>query len=645
MEAAADDEDTTMSDNGLFLRRDLGFRRRTLPIAVGLAILTATGACQREEPVETDAPQAKTPAQPVAEPSGPAANPLRNAYFGELHLHTSWSFDAYSFQNTMTDPDAAYRYAKGEQIRHVNGEMVKRNTPLDFAAVTDHAEYMGVAQLFNDQNNPLYQKPVAAQFRSSDPAEGRKAYIELGGAIAGLSEPDPDLNDPQVVGPIWKRVQEFAAQHYVPGKFTTFIAFEWTSTPDSNNMHRNVIFGGTTVPEMPISAMDSQRPEDLWTYVEQARSKGSDVIAIPHNANISNGLMFQLEDSDGKPFTREYAQRKLDMEPLHEIIQLKGASETAPSLAPNDEFANFEIYMFQLGTGKQLPEHPTSFIREAYKSGLALAETLGVNPFKFGIVSGSDSHDGTAAPEENNFNGGHGAFDKDPTARLVTKDPLADKTKWSAAGLTSVWAEENTRESIFAALKRKETYGTSGTFIRVRFFGGWNYPTNLTESSDWIKTAYDEGVPMGSNLAQPGDSKAPTFAVFAMKDPKSGNLDRIQIIKGWLDAQGKTHEKIYDVALSDGRAVDTKTGRSPAVGNTVDLTTASYTNDIGDAQLAAVWTDPDFDVTLSAFYYARVIEIPTPRWTTFDAVKLGIEAPEPATLQERAWTSPIWYMP
>ena len=329
-----------------------------------------------------------------------------------------------------------------------------------------------------------------------------------------------------------------------------------------------------------------------------------------------------------------------------EIIQLKGASETAPSLARNDEFADFELYQFELGTGKKLPEHRTSFIREAYKSGLALGATLGVNPFKFGLVGASDSHNGTAAPEENNYSGGHGAMDKDPKSRLTAKDPLADKTKFSAAGLTGVWAEENTRESIFAALKRKETFATSGTFIRARLFGGWNYAADLTESPDWVKKAYADGVPMGSDLpSKPEGATAPTFVVAASKDPRSGNLDRIQIVKGWLDAEGQGQEKIYDVALSDGRTVDPDTGKVKPVGNTVDVKTASYTNDIGDAELMAVWSDGEFDPAVPAFYYARVIEIPTPRWTTFDAVKLGIPAPEPATLQERAWTSPIWYSP
>ena len=607
-----------------------------------VALFAVLIACQQKSPEaeQTAAPSAAATSQ------GAAANPERNVYFGELHLHTSWSFDAYSFQNTVVDPDAAYRFAKGEAIRHMNGEMVRRNTPLDFAAVTDHAEYLGVAQLLTDPDHPLYQKPVAAKFRSKDPKEGREAYLELAGAIAGQRKPDPDLVDPKIVGPIWKRIQEFAEQHNAPGKFTTFIAFEWTSTPDNNNLHRNVIFGGTVVPELPFSSMESTRPEDLWAYVERARAAGSDVIAIPHNGNISNGLMFQTTDSDGKPFTREYAQRRLDMEPLQEIIQLKGASETAPSLAPNDEFANFELYQYQLGTGKKLPEHRTSFIREAYKSGLILGATLGVNPFKFGLVGASDTHNGTAAPEENNFSGGHGAMDKDPTARLTVKDPLADKTKFSAAGLTGVWAEENTRESIFAAFKRKETFGTSGPFIRARLFGGWSYAANLTESPDWVEKAYADGVPMGSDLPpKPGEATVPTFVVAAIKDPRSGNLDRIQIVKGWLDAKGQAQEKIYDVALSDGRTVDPVTGKAPPVGNTVDVKTASYTNDIGDAQLMAVWSDREFDPAVPAFYYARVIEIPTPRWTTFDAVKLGIPAPEPATLQERAWTSPIWYSP
>ena len=310
-----------------------------------------------------------------------------------------------SFQNTVVDPDAAYRFAKGESIRQMNGEMFRRNTPLDFAAVTDHAEYLGVAQLLTDMNHPLYQKPVGTKFRSKDPEEGKQAYLELAGAIAGLHKADADLIDPKVVGPVWKRVQEFAEQHNAPGKFTTFIAFEWSSTPDNSNLHRNVIFGGTVVPELPFSSMESTRPEDLWAYIERARAAGSAVIAIPHNGNISNGLMFETTDSDGKAFTREYALRRLDMEPLHEIIQLKGASETAPSLAPNDEFAGFELYPFQLGTGKQLPEHRTSFVREAYKSGLDLGATVGVNPFKFGLVGASDSHNGTAAGGEQ-FRGG-----------------------------------------------------------------------------------------------------------------------------------------------------------------------------------------------------------------------------------------------
>jgi hypothetical protein len=579
--------------------------------------------------------------------ASPPSNPgdTRTAYFGELHLHTSWSFDAYSFQNTFIDPDAAYRYAKGAPVKHLDGSFAKRNTPLDFAAVTDHAEYMGVAQLLTDPKHPLYQKPVARQFRSGDPAEGKKAYMTLGGAILGVTPPDPELIDKSIVAPIWKRVQEFAELHNDPGRFTTFIGFEWTATPRNDNMHRNVIFNGTRVPELPFDSMQSSRPEDLWDYVDRARRAGSDVITIPHNANISDGEMFRTTDSDGRPFTREYAERRLAMEPLQEIIQLKGASETAPSLAPNDEFAGFEQYMFQLGTGKTLAEHKTSFIREAYKSGLQLRASVGANPYKFGLVGGSDSHDGTAAPEENNFRGGHGAIDKDPRARLLTKDELADKRRFSAAGLTGVWAERNTRDSIFAALRRKETFATSGTFIKPRFFGGWKYSASILRKGDWLAAAYVGGVPMGGDLPRkPSAAKAPTFIVTASKDPKSGNLDRIQIVKGWRDIAGNAHEKIFDVALADGRKPDAS-GKVAPVGNTVDPRTATYTNDIGDPELAAVWTDPEFDPAAAAFYYVRVLEIPTPRWTTYDAVALGVDPPQPTTLQERAWTSPIWYSP
>jgi hypothetical protein len=396
---------------------------------------------------------------------------------------------------------------------------------------------------------------------------------------------------------------------------------------------------------MPLAAFTAQRPEDLWEYIDKARAAGSDVITIPHNSNISNGLMFSTKDSDGKPFTREYAERRASMEPLVEIIQLKGNSETTPALAPNDEFAGFEQYMFQLGSGKVLPQARTSFVREALKSGLELEASLGANPFKYGLVASSDSHDGTAVPEEGHFNGGHGATDKDAHARLQEKSPSMDKTKLSASGLTGVWAEENTRESIFAALKRKETFATSGTFIKTRFFGGWGYSPAMMQVSDWVRTAYSGGVAMGSDLPErPAEATAPTFAVSALKDPKAANLDRIQIVKGWLDTKGKAHEKVFDVALADDRKPDAD-GKVPPVGNTVDLKTATYTNAIGDPELSIVWSDPEFDPSQPAFYYARVLEIPTPRWTTYDAVSLGIEPPEPATIQERAWTSPIWYAP
>jgi hypothetical protein len=633
----------TVAIIGTPVRRSAFVVRRLVRATLLLALAGAAAGCQQQK---EETPEASTDTMGGAEVAAAAstANPLRDAYFGELHLHTSWSFDAYSFQNTLIDPDAAYRYAKGEAVKHPNGSMVKRNTPLDFAAVTDHAEYLGVARLFADPQHPLYQKPVAALVRSGDPKDGLKAFRDLGTA-ATQGHPDPDLVDPKLVAPLWKQMQDFAAAHYAPGKFTTFIGFEWTSTPNLNNLHRNVLFAGTQVPELPFSAVQSSRPEDLWTYIENARAAGSDAITIPHNSNLSNGLMFATKDSNGKPFTREYAERRASMEPLVELIQLKGNSETTPARAPNDEFAGFEQYMYQLGSGKVLPGPRTSFVREALKSGLELNGSLGANPYKYGLVAASDSHDGTAVPEENNFNGGHGVTDKDPHERLQEKSPLSDKTKFSASGLTGVWAEENTREAIFAALKRRETFATSGTFIKTRFFGGWGYSPAMMQSSNWVSTAYSGGVPMGADLPErPAEAKAPSFAISALKDPKSANLDRIQVVKGWLDAKGKAHEKIFDVALADDRRRDAS-GKIPPVGDTVDAAKATYTNDIGDPELSIVWSDPEFDPAQPAFYYARVLEIPTPRWTTYDAVALGIEPPQPATIQERAWTSPIWYTP
>ena len=607
-----------------------------------LAMASCSKAPESTPAPSTGSTDARDETKPIA-----STNPERNAYFGDLHLHTGYSADA----ALMTDstPDDAYRYAKGEAIARFGNQMIQLKRPLDFLAVTDHAEYAGAVQELRREGGPLYDTELGKAFRSDDYDTRMKAYLSIVSDIAN-NKPRPELVQPKLVESVWAQYSDEAKKHYQPGKFTTFIAFEWTSMPDNNNLHRNVIFGSEKVPAMPFSALDSQKPEDLWTYLEKARNDGSDVVAISHNGNISGGLMFAESDSYGKPLDAAYARRRTLNEVAHEIIQVKGASETHPLVAPNDEFAGFEASTFQLGTFDDLskqakfdPKH--SYLREAYKNGLLYQQKIGANPFKFGIVAGSDSHAGGSQPEEDNFKGVHGDADDSPEARIVKpKEPYSYAV--GSGGLTGVWAEQNTRESIFAAIKRNETFGTSGVRVRPRFFGGFGYSDDLVRQPDWVKAAYSDGVPMGGNLPKAPTGKAPTFAVAATKDPEGANLDRIQIVKGWVE-DGKAQDKIYNVALSGDRKVDPKTGKAPAVGNTVDIKSATYTNDIGAAELSAVWTDPDFDSTQPAFYYVRVLEIPTPRWSTYDAAKLGI-APRKdveATIQERAWTSPIWYTP
>jgi len=453
----------------------------------------------------------------------------------------------------------------------------------------------------------------------------------------------------------WKRYVDTANKYNKPGKFTTLIAYEWTSIPNGQNMHRNVFFR-EIAPKVPFSSFDSQFPADLWTYLEKLRHTGLECFAIPHNSNVSDGWMFSQNMPtfidgafQGMPMDKRYARRQQANEPLFEIAQLKGQSEVHPWLSPNDEFANFEIFpnMINVGLPSQIKH---GFYRQGLTNGFAIEKKLGYNPYKMGIVAGADVHSGYQGNEEFNFHGGHGMVDDTPKKRLnpnVTPAGVRGPIP-SSAGTTAIWAAENTREALFDAMKSKETYGTSGTLIRLRFFGGWNYPNDLPSDNAFVEKAYAGGVPMGDDLTDmPSGAKAPTFVVWALKDPESGNLDRIQIIKVWLDTRmGRSAEKIYDVALSDGRKVGTD-GKVPPVGNTVDVKKATYTNDIGDSQLATVWTDPDFDPTRRAAYYVRVLEIPTPRWSTYDAVRnnLPITDVVPPTIQERAWSSPIWYTP
>ena len=580
-------------------------------------------------------------------------NPLKNVYFGEQHLHTVNSPDAFAF-GTRNGPDDAYKFCKGEAIKKsTTGEMIQKKTPYDWCAVTDHAEYMGIMPLLLKKNNPMANTEIGKDIASGDPKQGEAAFQKIITSVAN-NVPISYMNNPKIMLSIWEEQKKITNKHNDPGKFTTLIAFEWTSIPNYQNLHHNVFFRDDKGPDTQFSSFDSVKREDLWTYQEVQRTMGHENFSIPHNGNVSNGLMFPTRTSYGTEITREWAERSVANTVATEMGQTKGYSETIPALSPTDEFAGFETYYKHLlGSGGVVGKVDGSFVRQGLITGIGFQEMLGANPYKFGIVGGSDSHDAASDNEEFNYTGVHGNTDKTPKVRLSSTGSVAGEAArfFSTPATTGVWAPENTRTAIFDAIKAKETYGTSGTFIRLRFFGGWDYPKNLVGDKDFVKKAYAGGVPMGGDLPpRPAKdyAKVPTFAIWALKDPNSGNLDRVQIVKGWFE-RGYAFEKVYDVVWSesDKRKMDKATGKVPPVGNTVDIKKATYTNDIGDTQLSAVWKDPDFDPTHHAVYYARVIEIPTPRWTTYDAKALGIDPPKDvaATLQERAWSSPIWYTP
>ncbi len=599
-----------------------------------------TVGCNKR-PTDTQASQPQ-PSQSAA--TRPPRNPLKNAYFGDLHLHSGYSMDAFAL-GTRTTPDDAYRYAMGETVEYF-GKPQKRMAPLDFLALTDHAEYLGVAPQTVDPNGPFAKTDWYSTMTSKDPAVSAAAFHKVVGTFVS-NKPLPEFSDPKLLRSTWDLYTAVAEKYNNPGKFTSFIAFEWTSAPEFQNLHRCVIFADKG-PAIPYSAFDSLDPENLWRYLEQQRKQGLEVIAVPHNGNASNGMMFSTRDMSGKPITKDYAERRMMNEPLAEIIQGKGQSDTSPALSPTDEFANFEMWKYLIGTSTPAKSATGSYIRQAYGVGQQLQETLGVNPFKYGIEAGTDFHSALSSTEASNYPGSHGYQDNDPKRVISATTSVGGEppTALGSGGLTGVWAEENTREALFAAMKRKETFGTSGVRIKVRMFAGWNYPKDITRDGDWVKTAYDGGVPMGGDLPVQAATTSPTFILHAIKDPNSGNLDRIQIVK-ITTKNGKSQEKVFDVLWSDERKVDPKTGKLPAVGNTVDIKNATYTNSIGATELVGQWTDPAFDPKASATYYARVLEIPTPRWSTYWAAKLGVppNPTVPATVQQRAWTSPIWYTP
>jgi Protein of unknown function (DUF3604) len=576
----------------------------------------------------------------------PPRNPEKNCYFGSTHTHSTMSFDAYNF-GCRTTPDQTYDFDAGGEIEYL-GVKMQRKQGLDFTCLTDHSEYLGVNQLLIDTTNPLSKSPVGLLVNAGNKDSAFKAYTTM--ALSMVHEKPIDyLVDPKVIAHNWKYEIDIANKHNKPGKYTTIHSYEWTSAPGFANMHRNVFFRGDKLPDVIYSALNSNKPEDLWTWMEAQRKTGIDVFAISHNGNISNGLMYPLKDTYGNPLDIAYAERRMVNEPLTELMQTKGTSETHPTLSPNDEFADYELFVNLLYPGKTVPSKISGgYVREAYGHGLELLESMGANPYKMGVVGGTDMHSGMNATEEYNYNGSHAGADNTAKKRLYDNFGIGtDVIKESAAALTGVWAEENTRDAIFEALKRKEVFCTSGQLMKIRLFGGWNFDQNTMKADDWVKTAYTNGVPMGGDLpVMSGTAKAPTFIVQAIKDPNSGNLDRIQVIKVSLK-NGKHFEKIYNAVWSGDRKINPATGKLPPVGNTVDVKNATYTNTIGSAELSGVWTDPDFDPKVPACYYIRVLEIPVPRWSTYDAKSLGVDVPKgnPTSIQERAWSSAIWYTP
>jgi hypothetical protein len=591
-------------------------------------------------------------ASPAFTQMTPEKNPERNAYFGETHIHTSWSVDAWLFGNRITGPDDAYKYAQGQTIKHPLGFDITIKTPLDFMGVTDHSEYVGVTKLANTPGSSLSKLPEAQPLIIHDPKnkeEVQKAFVYLVNLMS--RPPVKAFMSPEVAGTIWKDNVKIADENNHPGKFTAFCSYEWTSQYDNRNLHRNIFFRDCAkVPDMPYTALNSWHPEDLWKWMDAQRKAGNELLAISHNANLSDGWMYPIDvDSLGRPIDAAWAASRDRNERLVEIKQIKGQSETHPLLSPNDEFANYEINNYLLGLkpdSGRIDRIVGSYGRQALKDGITMQDTRGYNPYKFGIAGGSDSHNTGSPYRQDNFYGGHAQEDAPIETRMSGHNFAGiDVRLLNPGGLTGVWAEENTRASIWDAMYRKETFGVSGPHIKVRLFGGWDYTPEMVNQKDWVKVGYEKGVPMGADLP-PMKSKAPTFMVWAVKDPTSGNLDRIQIIKGWTK-NGQSFEKIFDVVWSGDRKPDKWTGKVPAIQSTVDIENATYTNTVGSAELNTVWTDPEFDPSLHAFYYARVLEIPTPRWTTIQAHQLGIAPPDvvPATVQERAWSSPIWYTP
>jgi hypothetical protein len=588
-------------------------------------------------------------------------------YFGDTHVHTALSGDAGGAGTTLM-PNDTYRFARGEQVTSNTGLPVKLERPYDFYMITDHSDGMGVITDLLAGAANIMADPQGRKFHEAFMQGGeirRQAAFDLVAQFA-QGTLSPALNyqpGNPAYARVWGELIQAAEDFNNPHHFTTFIAYEWTSLVKGNNLHRNVIFrdgperAGQVVPYTTTPPLGSPDPQDLWAWLQAYEDKtGGDVTAIPHNGNLSNGMMFALQDdfADGAAYDAEYAKTRQKWERLYEVTQLKGDGESHPSLSNEDEFADYETWDWgnlDLSEAKTPAMLPAEYARSGLLRGLQLQTKLGTNPFKFGLVGGTDNHVGLSTVDDDNFFGKFASLEPNPeradhAVKGNEKLGLGYKGwRYSSAGMTAVWATENTRGALFDAMERREAYATTGPRMRVRFFGGWGFEQEDLQHRDLARIGYGKGVPMGADLKSPAaGAGAPQFLVYAQRDPMGANLDRVQVIKGWLDSNGEPREKVYDVAWSGERRPDAN-GKLPAVGDTVDLSIPSWTNTIGAAELGAVWTDPDFNPKLRAFYYARVIEIPTPRWTAYDRVKFKLDLPAdiPLKTQERAYTSPIWY--
>ncbi|MGD2131107.1 MAG: DUF3604 domain-containing protein [Lysobacterales bacterium] len=622
-----------------------------------LPLLLVLAACNdRATEPDASAParvEEQTDAAPVANDDARAAslaekeaaaprNPLKEAYFGETHVHTGVSMDAFIGGNRLT-PDDAYRFARGDEVM-VNGKPLRIKKPLDFCAVTDHSEFMGEAYSLMNPGAPGYDDPIAKSFRDAkdlDTALGLYAKYVLEPLSSGGNPHPPFFQGEAAIQSTWRLNYEATENYYEPGKFTTIHGYEWTAAPGGANLHRNVLFRDANVPDAPFSSNESLDPEDLWEWMRVQRAAGRNVFAMPHNPNESKGLLFTETTLAGEPVGREYAETRASMEPLVEMMQIKGNSEVVPQFWQTDEFADFEnATTIQDFNGRVFQKQ--NFVRYGLDRGLKYKADLGVNPFKYGFVGGTDNHNGSPSnvAEDNYKVGSHGLTDRDPEARanntLEGEMRIADM---NPGAVTGVWATSNTRGAIWDAMLAKETFATSGPRIRVRAFAGQGFVLSYDSYEELVKDGYAKGVPMGGDYT--GDA-APQLLVWAAKDPDGPNLDRIQIIKGWLE-DGEMMDTVYNVVASDGRLNDD--GSVEPIDAPIDLTTGQFNTEKGSAELRGLWTDPDFDPSQEAYYYVRVLQLPTARWTLYDEIREGVAYPDDVKKQivERAWGSPIWY--